>query len=45
MQHPEICCWFLVKIHNPQVVPVEKAGPEAWAGVAAIDDGKEFNWR
>lgn len=27
-----------------EVVPVEKAGAEAWAGVAAIDDGKSFNW-
>ncbi len=24
-----------------KVVPVEKAGPEAWAGVASVDDGKE----
>jgi hypothetical protein len=37
--------WFFCYFTSHQVVPIEKAGPEAWAGVAAIDDGKEFNWR
>jgi hypothetical protein len=31
-------------INLTQVVSVEKTGTDAWAGVAAVDDGKDYDW-
>lgn len=31
-------------INVTQVVSVEKTGTDAWAGVAAVDDGKDYDW-